>query len=103
MKSIRRGLLLWVTGTLVLGVLAVALATYYTARCQIDATVYGELRQLQLEPAHALAHFFTVGGAIGLAQVGGGGPAGTVSDFFSSFVPAWLVTVREISQVPSAR
>jgi two-component system, OmpR family, sensor kinase len=46
LKSIRRGLLLWVTGTLVLGVLAVALATYYTARGQIDAILDGELRQI---------------------------------------------------------
>jgi len=46
LKSIRGDLLLWVTGTLVLGVLAVALATYYTARDQIDVILDGELRQL---------------------------------------------------------
>lgn len=46
MKSIRRDLLLWVTGTLVIGVLAVALATYHTARQQIDAMLDGELRQI---------------------------------------------------------
>jgi two-component system OmpR family sensor kinase len=46
LKSIRRDLVLWVTGTLVLGVLAAALATYYTARRQIDAMLDGELRQI---------------------------------------------------------
>jgi two-component system OmpR family sensor kinase len=46
LKSIRRDLVLWVTGTLVLGVLAVALATYYTARSQIDAMLDAELRQI---------------------------------------------------------
>jgi two-component system OmpR family sensor kinase len=46
LKSIRRDLLLWVTGTLVLGVLAAAFATYYTARAQIDAMLDEELRQI---------------------------------------------------------
>jgi two-component system, OmpR family, sensor kinase len=46
LKSIRRDLLLWVTGTLVLGVIAVALATYYTARGQLDRILDDELRQL---------------------------------------------------------
>lgn len=46
MKSIRRDLLLWVTGTLVLGVLAVAFATYQTARAQINAMLDGELHQI---------------------------------------------------------
>jgi two-component system, OmpR family, sensor kinase len=46
LKSIRRDLLLWVTGTLVLGVLAVALATYHLARQEIDAMLDDELRQI---------------------------------------------------------
>jgi two-component system OmpR family sensor kinase len=46
LKSIRRDLLLWVTGTLVLGVLAVALGTYHIARAELDAILDGELRQL---------------------------------------------------------
>jgi two-component system OmpR family sensor kinase len=46
LNSIRRDLVLWVTGTLVLGVLAVALATYHTARQQIHAMLDGELRQI---------------------------------------------------------
>ena len=46
MKSIQRDLVLWVTGTLALGVLAVALATYYSARRQVDAMLDAELRQI---------------------------------------------------------
>jgi two-component system OmpR family sensor kinase len=46
LRSIRRDLLLWVTGTLVIGVLAVAFATYHTARQQIDAMLDIELRQI---------------------------------------------------------
>jgi two-component system OmpR family sensor kinase len=46
LSSIRRDLVLWVTGTLVLGVAAAAIATYYTARQQIDTMLDGELRQI---------------------------------------------------------
>jgi two-component system OmpR family sensor kinase len=46
LKSIRRDLLLWVIGTLVLGVTAIALATYYSGRQQIDAMLDGELLQI---------------------------------------------------------
>jgi two-component system OmpR family sensor kinase len=46
LRSIRRDLLLWLTGTLVLGVLAATIATYYTARRQLDAVLDGELLQI---------------------------------------------------------
>ena len=46
MTSIRRDLLLWVTGTLVLGVAAAAVATYQVARQQIDEIFDGELHQI---------------------------------------------------------
>ncbi len=46
MKSIRLDLLLWLTGTLVLGVLVVAFATYQTARAQINAMLDDELHQI---------------------------------------------------------
>ena len=46
MKSIRLDLLLWLTGTLVLGVLVVAFATYQTARAQISAMLDDELHQI---------------------------------------------------------
>ena len=44
MKSIRRDLVLWLTGTLVLGIAAVALATYGAALQQIQAIFDDELR-----------------------------------------------------------
>jgi two-component system OmpR family sensor kinase len=46
LRSIRRELVLWLTGTLVLGLAAVALATYYAARAQINALFDGELQQI---------------------------------------------------------
>ncbi|HYI87633.1 MAG TPA: hypothetical protein VEX61_11110, partial [Burkholderiales bacterium] len=46
MKSIRRDLVLWLTGTLVLGIAAVALATYGAALQQIQAIFDDELRQI---------------------------------------------------------
>jgi two-component system OmpR family sensor kinase len=46
LTSIRRDLLLWVTGTLVLGVAAAAVATYQVARQQIDEIFDGELHQI---------------------------------------------------------
>jgi signal transduction histidine kinase len=46
LKSIRRDLLLWVMSTLVLGITAVALATYQVARRQIDTMLDAELRQI---------------------------------------------------------
>jgi signal transduction histidine kinase len=44
LKSIRRDLVLWLTGTLVLGIAAVALATYGAALQQIQAIFDDELR-----------------------------------------------------------
>jgi len=46
LRSIRRELVLWVTGTLVLGIAVVAIATYYAALAQINALFDGELRQI---------------------------------------------------------
>jgi two-component system OmpR family sensor kinase len=46
LKSIRRDLVLWVTGTFVLGVLLIAFATYQSARQQIDTMLDDELRQI---------------------------------------------------------
>jgi two-component system, OmpR family, sensor kinase len=46
LTSIRRDLLLWVTGTLVLGVAAAAVATYQVARQQIDEIFDSELHQI---------------------------------------------------------
>lgn len=46
MKSIRRDLVLWLTGTLVLGIAAVAVATYYAALQQIGVLFDVELRQI---------------------------------------------------------
>jgi two-component system OmpR family sensor kinase len=46
LKSIRRDLVLWLTGTLVLGIAAVALATYHAALQQIGVLFDGELRQI---------------------------------------------------------
>ena len=46
LKSIRRDLVLWLTGTLVLGIAVVALATYGAALQQIQAIFDDELRQI---------------------------------------------------------
>ena len=46
MRSIRRQLVLWLTGTLVLGIAAVALATYGAAQQQIQAMFDAQLRQI---------------------------------------------------------
>jgi two-component system, OmpR family, sensor kinase len=46
LKSIRRGLVLWLMGTLVLGIAAIALATYWAALQQIQHMFDGELRQI---------------------------------------------------------
>jgi two-component system OmpR family sensor kinase len=46
LRSIRRQLVLWLTGTLVLGIAVVAVATYYAALAQINALFDGELRQI---------------------------------------------------------
>ena len=46
MRSIRRGLLLWLAGTLVLGLAAIVVATYNNAREQISILFDAELRQI---------------------------------------------------------
>jgi two-component system OmpR family sensor kinase len=46
LKSIRRQLVLWLMGTLILGVAAIAFATYQAALQQIGALFDGELRQI---------------------------------------------------------
>jgi signal transduction histidine kinase len=46
LKSIRRELVLWLTATLVLGIAAVALGTYYAALRQIGVLFDAELRQI---------------------------------------------------------
>jgi signal transduction histidine kinase len=46
LRSIRRELVLWLTGTLALGIAAVALATYRAALDQLRVLLDGELRQI---------------------------------------------------------
>ena len=46
MRSVRRELLLWLTGTLVLGIAAITVATYSTALHHIGVLFDGELRQI---------------------------------------------------------
>jgi len=68
LRSIRRDLLLWAIGTLVLGVTAIAVATYYSARRQIDAMLDGEL--LQIAQAVHLREDWADAGNVRIAREG---------------------------------